>query len=177
MKHIMIDLETLGTGADSVFIAIGAIYFDPKTGELGKEFYENIDWQSSIDEGRTIDADTIKWWFQQNYDARMAIIEDGESLAKVLNIFTKFCGKYPIVWGNGSSFDISILEHVYRQLKIPCPWPSWNVRDVRTIKDLGKDRVDKSIFVNKGIAHNALDDAKHQAKYVSVLWQEIKKGG
>lgn len=177
MKHIMIDLETLGIGVDAVFIAIGAVYFNPDTGEIGDEFYENVDWQSSLDEGRKIDADTIKWWFKQNDEARMAILKDGESLDMVLRLLNKFCGNYSIIWGNDSSFDISILEHAYIQANYEAPWKFWNVRDVRTIKDLGKHLVDKSIFEIEGTAHNALDDAKHQAKYISVLWQAIKKGG
>jgi hypothetical protein len=176
MKHIMIDLETLGTGVDAVFIAIGAVYFDPDTGELGDEFYENIDWQSSLDAGRKIDADTVKWWFAQSDEARNAILRDGGFLLRVLSTFDHFCGNYPMVWGNGSSFDISMLEHAYREAKIEAPWKFWNVRDVRTIKDLGMKKINKSIFIHaEGTAHNALDDAKHQARYVSVLWQAIKK--
>jgi inhibitor of KinA sporulation pathway (predicted exonuclease) len=27
----------------------------------------------------------------------------------------------------------------------------------------------------EGVQHNALDDAKHQAKYVSAIWQTLKK--
>lgn len=175
MKHIMIDLETLGTGVDAVFIAIGAIYFDPDTGELGDEFYENIDWQSSLNQGRTMTADTIKWWFQQSNEARRAVVKNGAPLIRVLKTFDHFCGNYPMVWGNGSTFDISILEHAYTQLNREVPWKFWNIRDVRTIKDLGKKKVDEAIFKMEGIAHNALDDAKHQAKYVSILWQAIKK--
>lgn len=175
MKHIMIDLETLGTGIDAVFISIGAVYFNPDTGALGDEFYENIDWQSSLNFGRKMDADTIKWWFKQSDEARNAILKDGDNLIRVLKTFNHFCGNYPMVWSNGSSFDISILEHAYRETDIELPWKFWNVRDVRTIKDLGKKKVDKSIFEMRGTAHNALDDAKHQARYVSVLWHVIKK--
>lgn len=181
MKHIMIDLETLGTNADSVFIAIGAVYFDIETGVIGKEFYYNGDWQSSIDEKRKVDADTLKWWLKQSDEARASLFKTEEiNFAQTLWHLRDFLqeegpAENIKVWANGSCFDIAILEHSYGQYNEKPPWKFWNVRDVRTIKDLGKDLVDKSIFKIEGTAHNALDDAKHQAKYVSVLWQAIKK--
>ncbi|EQB5416190.1 3'-5' exoribonuclease domain-containing protein, partial [Escherichia coli] len=39
----MIDTETLGTGPDAVIFAIGAVFFDPFTGKLGKQFEKLID--------------------------------------------------------------------------------------------------------------------------------------
>ncbi|EPG3512343.1 3'-5' exonuclease, partial [Klebsiella pneumoniae] len=48
-------------------------------------------------------------------------------------------------------------------------------RDVRTIVELGR-----AIGINprrdipfEGDRHNALADAKHQAKYVSAIWQRL----
>lgn len=179
MNHVMIDLETLGVKVDSVFISIGAVYFDPETGHLGKEFYVNIDWQSSIDAGRAIDASTLQWWFDQSKEAKISVLRDlSVSFPKALQMLHGFLSKNidkNVVWGNGSSFDISILEHAYHKNFTPIPWKFWNIRDVRTIKDLGKDLVDKSIFDFIGVAHNALDDSKHQAKYVSAIWKEIKR--
>ncbi|EFL8289661.1 exonuclease, partial [Escherichia coli] len=36
--HLMIDLETMGKNPDAPIISIGAIFFDPQTGEMGPEF-------------------------------------------------------------------------------------------------------------------------------------------
>jgi len=176
MNHLMIDLETLGTGVDSAFISIGAVFFDPETKEQGESFYRNVDWQSCIDEGRTIDVNTIKWWFKQSNEAREALLVEGQALPFVLNEFESFIktnSKKPIVWGNGSSFDISIMEHAYRNYINKCPWDFWNVRDVRTIKDLSQGKYIIPNFI--GTKHNALADAKHQAEYVSEMWKILRK--
>lgn len=35
MKHVMLDLETMGNGPRAAIVSIGAVFFDPLTGELG----------------------------------------------------------------------------------------------------------------------------------------------
>ena len=57
--NVMVDLETLGNGSESVIISIGAVEFDPETGELGREFYKVVDAQSCVDAGLKIDASTV----------------------------------------------------------------------------------------------------------------------
>ena len=42
MKHIMIDLETMGNKSYSAIVSIGAVKFDIKTGETGETFYRNV---------------------------------------------------------------------------------------------------------------------------------------
>ncbi|EES9633422.1 exonuclease, partial [Escherichia coli] len=37
-NHLMIDLETMGKNPDAPIISIGAIFFDPQTGDMGPEF-------------------------------------------------------------------------------------------------------------------------------------------
>ncbi|HBC9301057.1 TPA: 3'-5' exoribonuclease, partial [Escherichia coli] len=48
-------------------------------------------------------------------------------------------------------------------------------RDVRTIVELGKaiDFDARTAIQFEGERHNALDDARYQAKYVSVIWQKL----
>ncbi|EFJ7264711.1 3'-5' exoribonuclease, partial [Escherichia coli] len=55
--HLMIDLETMGKNPDAPIISIGAIFFDPQTGEMGPEFSKTIDLETA---GGVIDRDTIK---------------------------------------------------------------------------------------------------------------------
>ncbi|EIG3432481.1 3'-5' exoribonuclease, partial [Escherichia coli] len=61
--HLMIDLETMGKNPDAPIISIGAIFFDPQTGEMGPEFSKTIDLETA---GGVIDRDTIKWWLKQS---------------------------------------------------------------------------------------------------------------
>ncbi|HGA1624126.1 TPA: RecE family exodeoxyribonuclease, partial [Escherichia coli] len=54
--HLMIDLETMGKNPDAPIISIGAIFFDPQTGDMGPEFSKTIDLETA---GGVIDRDTI----------------------------------------------------------------------------------------------------------------------
>ncbi|HGY6600614.1 TPA: RecE family exodeoxyribonuclease, partial [Escherichia coli] len=61
--HLMIDLETMGKNPDAPIISIGAIFFDPQTGDMGPEFSKTIDLNTA---GGVIDRDVIKWWLKQS---------------------------------------------------------------------------------------------------------------
>lgn len=173
MRHVMIDLETLGVDPDCAFISIGACFFNPATGDIGKTFYRRIDWESAL-EGRTITPSTLKWWMTQEDEARQEILKDGRPLKEVLNDFANYLGdSNPIVWGNGATFDVSILTHAYNG---ETRWPFWDVRDVRTVVDLAAQiDVFRDDFERRGVHHNALDDAIYQAEYVSAMWVELTR--
>lgn len=181
MHHVMVDLETLGTTPRSPIISIGAVFFDPDTGKMGDTFHVAIFFKSAC-AGREIDADTIAWWFKQSSAARNKVLLGDSYMEEALSAFSDFLTPLdekgnaitPVVWGNGSTFDISILEDVYRQRKLTCPWPYWSVRDVRTIVDCAEGIVSRKDFEFEGTEHNALDDAIHQAKYVAAMWQALR---
>ncbi|WP_205845677.1 3'-5' exoribonuclease domain-containing protein, partial [Escherichia coli] len=52
--HLMIDLKTMGKNPDAPIISIGAIFFDPQTGDMGPEFSKTIDLETA---GGVIDRD------------------------------------------------------------------------------------------------------------------------
>lgn len=172
LRHVMIDLETMGTLPSSAIVSIGAVKFDPRICkvDLKDTFYYELDWRS---QNRLIDDNTVKWWDNQSELAREAL--DGiEDLDFALEDLSKWLPKDCKVWGNGATFDISMLEDAYRQLKIRVPWNFWNIRDCRTVLDMyesSRGAFNKS--VNRKGAHNALEDAKHQAKYISNMWTKL----
>ena len=174
--NLMIDLETLGTAPNAPVIAIGAVFFDPATGNLGDTFDAAIDLADAVRYGRA-DGNTIKWWMGQSESARQNVTRGRHTAAQAWEAFHKFCLKHGTAvkpWGNGSSFDISICDYAFgRVLDKTSPWKFWNVRDCRTIKELADGIV---TFNEKleGTAHTALDDAMHQAKWVSAYWQGLK---
>ena len=175
MKHLMIDLETLGTAVNAPIVAIGAVFFDPATGAQGATFDAAIDVADAMRYGRA-DGNTIKWWLQQGDKAREKVARGKSQSQKVFEAFYTFCAKSgdAKVWGNGSSFDISLLEYAFpRIIEKPAPWKFWNVRDCRTIKDLAEGVVPYNGKL-AGVAHTALDDAKHQAEWVSIYWQGLR---
>lgn len=172
--HLMIDIETMGTRFDAPVLAIGAVFFDPNTGVLGAEFYRAIDIHDAFAHGK-VDGGTVKWWMQQGDAARMAAIKGTESLADALAALSEFygwIGNGPTVWANGPTFDISILEYAYAKTRLSVPWNYCRSRDCRTIKDLAS-HLNIDTAVSAGVAHNALDDAKSQARWVSRMWQGL----
>lgn len=68
--------------------------------------------------------------------------------------------------GNGSRFDLSLLDNACRCLEIDVWWKFWNEFDVRTIKWICEAKKWRSRKVFKGTKHNALDDAISQAEDV-----------
>ncbi|HBB8934894.1 TPA: 3'-5' exoribonuclease [Escherichia coli] len=175
--HLMIDLETMGKNPDAPIISIGAIFFDPQTGDMGPEFSKTIDLETA---GGVIDRGTIKWWLKQSREAQSAIITDeiplDDALLQLREFIDENSGEFFVqVWGNGANFDNTILRRSYERQGIPCPWRYYNDRDVRTIVELGKaiDFDARTAIPFEGERHNALDDARYQAKYVSAIWQKL----
>ncbi|EHN9880649.1 3'-5' exoribonuclease, partial [Escherichia coli] len=175
--HMMIDLETMGKNPDAPLISIGAIFFDPQTGDMGPEFSKTIDMDTA---GGVIDRGTIKWWLKQSREAQSAILTDeiplDDALLQLREFIDENSGEFFVqVWGNGANFDNTILRRSYERQGIPCPWRYYNDRDVRTIVELGKamDFDARAAIPFEGERHNALDDARYQAKYVSTIWQKL----
>lgn len=182
-SHLMLDLETMGKKPGAPVVSMGAVFFDPATGETGKDFYQVISLESSMSFGANPDAGTILWWLKQSSETRSAIlIEEALGLVEALEKFTAFIDESAAngpenvqLWGKGSSFDCSIIEAAFELADTPFPIPFWNHRDVRTVVELGK-----AVGINsryeipfEGDQHTALADAHHQVKYVSAIWQRL----
>lgn len=179
-NHVMIDLETMGKKPGCPIVSIGAVVFDPRYGVITKqEFYVELDWmEQKQSAGLTPCMDTMVWWENQSPQARAAL--DGlDDLKTELKNLSKWLPQDCKVWGNGATFDISILEFCYDAYKLPIPWKFWNIRDCRTVRDMfectrgglgfsagsGRDK--------KNVAHNALHDARHQAQYINKMWKVL----
>lgn len=183
--HLMVDLETMGSGPDAPIVSIGAVYFDPSTGNTGAEFYQVVSLESSMSFGMKPDASTIQWWLKQSSEARSAIlVDEAMGLRETLELLADFIaentanGSHTVqLWGNGCSFDNVILRRAYALTETPFAVPFWNDRDVRTMVELGKSAGINPRFdiPFEGDMHNALSDARHQVKYVSAIWQRLTK--
>ncbi|HBR7788958.1 TPA: 3'-5' exoribonuclease [Klebsiella pneumoniae] len=184
--HVMVDLETMGKKNNAPIVAIGAVVFDPATGSIGESFYKVVCLESSVNWGAVIDPSTVIWWLKQSSEARSAIVnDDAIPLQDALLQFREFVSdnvaggsKKAQVWGNGASFDNSILRSSYDCIAEDYPWEYWNDRDVRTMVELGQaiSFDPKTTIPFEGSRHNALADAIHQARYVSAIWQRIIAG-
>lgn len=171
----MLDLETLGTGPNAAIIAIGACQFDETT--LGREFYRIVDLASAMDAGGVVDASTILWWMKQSDEARGELLRKGTDIYDALQSFRAWIldlspdGDVEI-WGNGATFDNVILRSAYTRLKMSAPWSYRGDRCFRTVRAEAPP-VDTSGW--GGTAHNALDDARFQARYLQEVWRAGKR--
>ena len=177
MNNLMIDIETLGKTVGSVVTQIGAVYFDPISGEIGTEFKMNIDLEDSLALGYDIDAKTLKWWFGQPNEARMSFLMNPipttvDSVLKQLHSFARHATQY---WSH-ATFDMPMLEYLYASEGIQSPFRYTRTRDIRTAIELsGIDRNKLfGMFKREGNHHTAVDDCKYQVKYLVHCLNKIK---
>lgn len=162
MQNVMIDIETMGRTPGCPVMSIGAVYFN-MDGSIGDEFYSSMGF-NGLSVGK-VDSETARWWSEQSTDAKLSLISGSDIPLNVAIELSSFIKNDVKVWGNGSVFDISILDKWYEMLGIDSPWSFWNVRDVRTVVDVMK--INPREFDFCGVKHNALDDAIHQVKYMT----------
>lgn len=182
MKHLMIDLETMGTANNAAIFQMAAAFFDPKTAQVGETFSQLISLDSSSKHGLTMDVDTILWWMEQDDDARPKSNLPYMSLPEALNNFSGFINQHSTAknvqpWGNGAAFDLVILKSAFSACNLDVPWQFFNERDVRTAVELGRmiGFDPKKEIPFKGTKHEALADCLHQIEYVSAIIQRLTK--
>lgn len=180
MTHVMVDLETWGTTPGSDIRSIGAVEFDPVTGTLGDEFYVNVAGGDVY--GLVRDPETEKFWDDQSAEARQAFDAPHDELSLGLGRFGKWwadrdpaftdkAAEPTTFWANGPHFDEAILGACYRATDLLIPWHYRAPRDCRTIWEAAGG-VDLPF---EGVKHNALDDAKHQARCVIEAYRKLRE--
>jgi hypothetical protein len=170
-KHLMIDIETLGSVADAVILSIGAVPFDIKTGETGKEFVAYPDVNSQFDT-RKVQWNSLSWWMVQNDKARFELTEAERSFGLKACLFNlrEFCSVNLDdnfkVWSHGASFDIPILNHAYSEIADGIvPWKYRNQLDTRTMLYCSKIST-KQYDNEEGTKHSAISDCHWQIKWL-----------
>lgn len=179
ITDISIDIESLGKRWDAPMLSVGAVAFDRTTGKLGQTFYAEVWIDEAISYGR-VDASTLSWWMEQAAEAKCIFAEGRtkQTMYEALRGLGDFVRAAPAnvrVWGNGSSFDITILERMYDLAGngLRDQWKFWNIRDMRTIVEAAQ--VDPKTHKRVGVHHNALDDAKFQAEVIAQSLMKISK--
>lgn len=174
MKHIMLDIETGGNSPSSIIFSIGAVQFDMATGEIGKQFYINIDAEDSQKQGLTFDASTVLWWMKQSDEARKSLEYNCTTLKSALSGFESWLeevnDKDVQIWANAPSFDMVLLKAAYKTIGNREPWFYWQERCVRTL--IAFNPLLKKAVVND-FPHNAIGDCLYQIKYCSAIYNTI----
>lgn len=179
MQDVMIDLETFGTGTNALILSIGAQAFKLETQLMypQRAIHLKIDVEDAQRCGQVIDASTVMWWMKQSDAARGHLtIGYHHGLRDALNAFSDWLKAYGpnLVWGNGATFDISILTDAYNLLGIEVPWKFRDVRDMRTIVDMATRLGIAVPYVKPVIEHDAQSDATAQVLWINQMFASMQ---
>jgi len=165
----MVYIKTLGLEPGAAIISIGACRFRPGDGVIGETFYVEIDTASCCEFGLKIDQDTLDWWRDQDSD--LAPLSGDVRLPDAMARFKHYVDGADEIWANSPKFDCSILEAAYEAVDRPAPWEYYQLRDVRTVRKLpGAPDIELAADESE---HDALDDARAQARLVAQVVQEM----
>jgi DNA polymerase III epsilon subunit-like protein len=172
---IMIDLETLDVLPTASILTIGAVRFDPFGDDVNNpdcdKFYVKVDLDSCDRYGCTVSQSTVEWWANQSREAQdEAFSPEGRiPIESAIDQLYKFCWGGKRVWSHGAGFDVIILENLFRKVGKAIPWSFWEVRDTRTLFDLGIDPKRPPV-----LKHHALEDAWNQAVGVQNVFKVLR---
>ena len=171
----MIDLETLDVLPTATILTIGAVKFDPFGDDLNEptceKLYIKVDIDSCDAIGSTVSPSTLEWWASQSKEAQEDAFDPNNriSIEEAINQLYKFCWGAKRVWSHGVGFDLIILEHYFRKIGKAVPWQFWEMRDTRTLFDIGINPERATVT-----AHNALADALDQALGVQKVYRTLR---
>jgi len=189
VAHIMTDIETLSAPNKGRFncqiLSIALVPMGVLTGV--PSCYIKIN--PTPDERFFQDEKTKIWWGEQNKDVKDEAFSGSlsqEEAADVFIAYWKMCENkinelnderlaqnlrpYSMdigLWGNGNDFDNNIIMSWLEILNRPVPWKYWNSHSMRTALFLNPQI--KRVFPSANTGHNALVDAKCQAKSINAL--------
>ena len=175
--NIMMDIETTGVrpGCRVLSIGLAVFYIENERGTIGATttIYPSLSDQLGLDE-----VNTMQWWSTQSPEARSVFADNQINGVSVRDAFKQFkefiqnavdwhkslndgIDKVDVhIWGNGATFDNSIVQHMFEAKGHPIPWNTFGDRCYRTaINMLGRLPLART-----GTHHNALDDAIYQAQ-------------
>lgn len=180
---------------------------------LKSNFYVTIDPIASAKAGFRSDMNTICWWMLPaqraawdewmsvaHFEPQAALFGFGQWLGSLFDLSqdphahddvkvgdrqTFETADHVAIWGNGATFDNTLLRQAYELLGMEVPWKHWNDKCFRTLKNSAmftgpkhEDPLNQRPITAKslvppfeGTKHNALADAQHQALWLCNIAQ------
>jgi len=190
LKHIMVDLETMGTVPGCAGLSIGAVVMDFDRMELAEEFYTVISLPDSLECFLHQCDDTAAWWEKQSPEARQVLHDatamDAPKLAEAMTAFNDWLlgigasVRKARLYGNGADFDNPILRVMWDAAKVD-PFGSkagffggrW-YRTLKTLDELFGPSFAAPKLERQGVYHNALADAKSQAEHLMSIVRRVR---
>jgi len=171
-KHVMIDVETMGTNPNAPVVQIGAAFFTREGVQV--QSLLSINFEEALKYGK-VDGSTIKFWLQQPKEAQNSLFQNERSMEEATDVFTKLLeAQNPDYFWAHATFDFPILQSLFASIDKKFPIPFWKMRDLRTLEMLADLPIDKSQF--KGVPHNALHDAVFQAEHAIKCLNILERG-
>lgn len=144
------DIETLGTGENSVILSAAILPIDFAIDFTFEEClkltaFVKFDVQDQVNNhGRKIELDTLNWWGKQDASVKLKSFKPNPELDmpfqkgmdQIRGVFSFFgCDKNSTIWTRGT-LDSVATEHAFKSLGLTSPYPYYRVRDVRTAIDI-----------------------------------------
>lgn len=186
---IMVDIETLGTSANSTIFQIAAVAFDITNGSCHTAFNEHADISKNEGYDMQVSGETLKWWVLNHPETFAELLGKGElSSEELIKSFYNWLNwivmtKGPsnvFLWGNGILFDNNMLKTQMETNGLTYPVHFRNDRDVRTIVDLACVKTGLTInqFRTKWYdpdlqSHDAFDDVRNQINMVAAAYRKL----
>ena len=179
MRHVMLDLETMGTKPNAPVITIAAVMFNPKTRETGEKFVTGVSLKDSVTSGAVIEADTVQWWMAQSEEARQVMLYSQKYASDQAAAITMFEFWLNLqqpdytqlrIWGNGAGFDNVLLEQMYARCTRTPAWKFYQNRCYRTLRNMASKAAAGVPF--EGARHNPVHDATYQ---IHVLFEVMNQ--
>lgn len=188
----MVDIETLSTAVNAVVLSVGAVEFDPITGEIERKFYYELD--LSEQKQRHISSDTVQWWFKQclenpkSIDLMVKENKRENGVEFVLTRLKDFIWGYEgfsactnrnkgyekiALWACDPDFDLVILANLYEEHNLSVPWKYSEPKSVRTVRTLAE--LHSIGLPRDNASHNALEDCIRQVAEIAELNRVIRQ--
>ena len=94
MNNMMLDVRALGSDDNSPLFAVGCVFFEPSTGQLGPQFYRAID----LNTAKNIDPSVVIELLKRDADQRVEIISathtELAAVAELLGFVEKNASKH-----------------------------------------------------------------------------------
>lgn len=167
----MIDIETLDTGPRAVVLSVGVVKFTQDEGVVGQKFYDLLTLQDQFVYERTVSESTLFWWAAASDAAREEAfrIDGRRDPWDVIKDLTAFLVGIHDIWANSPSFDCVILDTLADDLSLPSPWLYWDLRDLRTARELaGSNAKTPWLGGMKYPTHHPLGDCVNQIELLRM---------
>lgn len=178
--RLSIDLETLDTEPTAAILSLGCVQFDVPFGQPRAEFYQKATTQYQSSYNRTTNVATLEWWNTQDANVRAEAFSGTQPLVTLLQNFEIWCEaqfgedrmKDIELWSRGAGFDCEILKNAYYGVIGNYPFDFRNHMCQRTVEKLMPVGL-KNLVPKNTAKHNALEDARYQARILDAALRNI----